>query len=187
VTGRHVVMVDFSYKRDVLLKMAEKSAHILILDHHKTAEADLVDLPANVECVFDMNRSGPNVAWDRYFPNQRPPKLIEHALMPGTRPDISSRIAPNAGPYPTGCRLRRVISGGTGGQIVEIERHIIAVDIDLKNAVDRIAQRASIYMNLDAAALGGGFGPALVQLLPIPERLAVPENEGGVQTMGGQP
>jgi oligoribonuclease NrnB/cAMP/cGMP phosphodiesterase (DHH superfamily) len=41
VTGRHVVLVDFSYKRPVLEKMAESARSILILDHHKTAEADL--------------------------------------------------------------------------------------------------------------------------------------------------
>ena len=41
VTGRHVVMVDFSYKRPVLEKMAGSARSILILDHHKTAQADL--------------------------------------------------------------------------------------------------------------------------------------------------
>ena len=35
VTGKDVVMVDFSYKRPVLLEMAEKANSILILDHHK--------------------------------------------------------------------------------------------------------------------------------------------------------
>src|SRR4051812_40261454 len=49
VTGRHVIMVDFSYKRPVLLEMAAKAESILILDHHKTAAEDLVDLPSNVE------------------------------------------------------------------------------------------------------------------------------------------
>ena len=36
VTGKDVVMVDFSYKRPVLLEMAEKANSILILDHHNT-------------------------------------------------------------------------------------------------------------------------------------------------------
>ena len=42
VTGKDVVMVDFSYKRPVLLEMAEKANSILILDHHKTSAEDLV-------------------------------------------------------------------------------------------------------------------------------------------------
>ena len=58
VTGRDVLMVDFSYKRPVLVQMAAKAKSILILDHHKTAQADLVDLPDNVQTIFDMERSG---------------------------------------------------------------------------------------------------------------------------------
>ena len=36
VTDKDVVIVDFSYKRPVLLEMAAKANSILILDHHKT-------------------------------------------------------------------------------------------------------------------------------------------------------
>lgn len=46
VTGKDVVIVDFSYKRPVLLEMAEEANSILIIDHHKSAvDEDLqVDL-----------------------------------------------------------------------------------------------------------------------------------------------
>jgi oligoribonuclease NrnB/cAMP/cGMP phosphodiesterase (DHH superfamily) len=78
VEGREVVMVDFSYKRHVLLEMAAKAKSILILDHHKTAQDDLIDLPDNVVCVFDMTRSGVMLAWDYFFPQETPPMLIHH-------------------------------------------------------------------------------------------------------------
>jgi len=77
VEGRDVVMVDFSYKRAVLEEIRERAASVLILDHHKTAEADLRDLPGVVS-VFDMNRAGARITWDHYFPNQEPPKLLLH-------------------------------------------------------------------------------------------------------------
>jgi oligoribonuclease NrnB/cAMP/cGMP phosphodiesterase (DHH superfamily) len=54
----HVVIADFSYKRDVFMAIAEHVTKVTILDHHKTAMEDLVDLPDNVEVVFDMERSG---------------------------------------------------------------------------------------------------------------------------------
>lgn len=93
VTGKSVVMVDFSYKRPVLLDMATKAESILILDHHKSAAEDLVDLPANVVAVFDMERSGAMMAWQHFFPDVPPPRLIEHIqdrdlwrfALPGTR------------------------------------------------------------------------------------------------------
>jgi hypothetical protein len=43
VTGRDVIIVDFSYKRPVIEAMALKAHSILILDHHKSAVADLGD------------------------------------------------------------------------------------------------------------------------------------------------
>lgn len=78
VTGKDVVMVDFSYKRTVLLEMAEKANSILILDHHKTAVEDLVDLPANVTAKFDMDRSGAMLTWGHFFPGEAPPPLLLH-------------------------------------------------------------------------------------------------------------
>lgn len=104
VTGRDVVLVDFSYKRDVLMQMAEKANSILILDHHKTAAADLDGFwqpPARYEdfiagvapalreeglppvnAIFDMNRSGAMITWDYFYSQEgarvEPPKLLEH-------------------------------------------------------------------------------------------------------------
>lgn len=78
VTGKDVVMVDFSYKRETLLEMASSAHSILILDHHKTAKEDLIDLPINVICKFDMNRSGAMLTWDHFFPSETPPALLLH-------------------------------------------------------------------------------------------------------------
>lgn len=63
-----VYLVDFSYKRPVLLEMAKFAKNIIIIDHHKTAQEDLVDLPDNVECHFDMEHSGAMLTW-MYFVN----------------------------------------------------------------------------------------------------------------------
>ena len=77
VEGRDVLLVDFSYKRATLEAMREKAASITILDHHKTAEADLKGL-AGVTTVFDMERAGARITWDYFFPNQKPPQLLLH-------------------------------------------------------------------------------------------------------------
>jgi uncharacterized protein len=55
VTGRNVIIVDFSFKREVLLAMKSKAKSLLVLDHHKTAKDDLDGLDF---CVFDMEKSG---------------------------------------------------------------------------------------------------------------------------------
>lgn len=57
----HVVIADFSYLRPQMLELAAAAGSVTVLDHHKTAEANLVDLPSNVETVFDMDRSGAGI------------------------------------------------------------------------------------------------------------------------------
>lgn len=114
VTGEHVVIVDFSYPEATLLGMAETAASILILDHHRTAQKDLADLPiacalwedhvsssvveedgwGRIGVEFDMNRSGAMMAWNYFHPSDEPaPTLIQHVQdrdlwqfkIPGTR------------------------------------------------------------------------------------------------------
>ncbi len=77
-TGREVVMVDFSYKRPTLLAIAAQAKSVLILDHHKSAEAELVDLPANVIAEFDMERSGAMMAWGHYHHPTHHGDLVMH-------------------------------------------------------------------------------------------------------------
>jgi oligoribonuclease NrnB/cAMP/cGMP phosphodiesterase (DHH superfamily) len=81
VTGREVYLVDFSYPRAVLREMARGAATLTVLDHHKTAQADLegfTDEAPNATVVFDMDRSGCAIAWDFMFPNQPRPLLLGH-------------------------------------------------------------------------------------------------------------
>lgn len=78
VTARSVIMVDFSYKRPVLLAMAAAAEDILILDHHKSAAEELVDLPDNVVAIFNMDKSGAVLAWEAFHPEGTVPELYEH-------------------------------------------------------------------------------------------------------------
>ena len=92
VTGRDVILVDFSYKRPVIEKMIQGCKSLLILDHHKTAQADLAGLPPAgvsrhewaqkavagikpVGVLFDMNRSGAGISWD-FFNNLAHPEAM---------------------------------------------------------------------------------------------------------------
>lgn len=92
VHKKQVFMVDFSYKRPVLLEMAAKAESIVILDHHDTAEQELVDLPSNVTAIFDQAKSGAVLAWE-YFVGPDVPGLINivqdrdlwQFKLPGTR------------------------------------------------------------------------------------------------------
>lgn len=96
VTGRDVLMVDFSYKRPVIEEMSRAANSILILDHHKSAAEDLADLPPARETwamhlayagapacpwvgvVFDQERSGAGITWDYFHAGVGRPRLISY-------------------------------------------------------------------------------------------------------------
>jgi oligoribonuclease NrnB/cAMP/cGMP phosphodiesterase (DHH superfamily) len=80
VNGLDVLLVDFSYKKDVLVNMLKVAASITILDHHITAEKELADLLASGEIngLFDMNKSGAMLTWEWFNPGTPAPKLIEY-------------------------------------------------------------------------------------------------------------
>jgi oligoribonuclease NrnB/cAMP/cGMP phosphodiesterase (DHH superfamily) len=67
--GDDVIIVDFSYSREVLINLHSKVNSLLLIDHHKTAEASLAGLPF---CKFDMSRSGASLAWDTLIGGPRP-------------------------------------------------------------------------------------------------------------------
>ena len=69
VTGKNVVIVDFSYKRPVLAEMLKAANSILVLDHHKTAEADLGDGYEGACRFFSMAHFTGVVDWKRYQDN----------------------------------------------------------------------------------------------------------------------
>jgi nanoRNase/pAp phosphatase (c-di-AMP/oligoRNAs hydrolase) len=75
VKGHDVVIVDFSFRRDVMLALAEEANSIVVLDHHVTAEAALKGLDF---AHFDMERSGAGLAWDHFFPGKRRPWLVDY-------------------------------------------------------------------------------------------------------------
>jgi hypothetical protein len=102
VTGRDVLLVDFSYKRGVLEEMALSARGIIVLDHHRTAEADLSGYPTvpltfrpdeferledsarengvlPIAAIFDMHWSGAAIAWDFFHGVEHPrPMLVEY-------------------------------------------------------------------------------------------------------------
>lgn len=99
VKGKHVIMVDFSYKRPVLEAMAAGCETMVVLDHHKTARDDLAGYPGpgafynqgdimefdrdfgnttKIHALFDMERSGAGIAWDYFHKGLERPNIVSY-------------------------------------------------------------------------------------------------------------
>lgn len=70
-----VFIVDFSFKKEILLEIKSKVRELTVIDHHKTAEEDLRGLDF---CVFDMTKSGALLTFEYFFPNDEVPKLVQY-------------------------------------------------------------------------------------------------------------
>lgn len=66
-----VWVLDFAYPRAVTEALIERAKYVTILDHHKTAAADLGDLGK-----FDMTKSGAVMAWERFHKDRPIPELV---------------------------------------------------------------------------------------------------------------
>lgn len=103
--GKHILIVDFSFKADVLARLVanDGAASVVILDHHKTAREDLepflfhesspgaigaADVSGMLRdldelrrppivALFDMERSGAGMAWDFCYGHDTRPKLVD--------------------------------------------------------------------------------------------------------------
>ena len=91
VAGKDVLIVDFSYKKPDMEKLASQARRIVVLDHHKTAKEELADF-VQLQCVggpfekryadrmiggvgvcFDMEKSGCRLAWEYCFGDEPMP------------------------------------------------------------------------------------------------------------------
>ncbi|AFO71775.1 phosphohydrolase [Caulobacter phage phiCbK] len=100
VLGRHVLLVDFSFKKEELKRIAQIAASVTIIDHHKSAAEDLKDFivsealmdltPAEyaelchfagrlpIRALFDMDRSGAGMTWDFFHRDTPRMKIIDY-------------------------------------------------------------------------------------------------------------
>jgi len=79
VEGKTVIMADFSYDYDTITQMARSAHSIYIFDHHKTAQAALLNnMPDNVYVMFDMIRCGAAILYNHYNSGLPLPVLIDY-------------------------------------------------------------------------------------------------------------
>jgi len=104
IVDRNLLITDFSYKPDLLADLLKRgAASIVILDHHKTAEADLQAITATTWCGqqivaadmdrifkdfrklgrppmiahFDMEHSGAALTWEFCYPDRPLPIMVQ--------------------------------------------------------------------------------------------------------------
>ena len=73
VTGKKVVILDFSYNNATTKALIEQAEELWVIDHHKSNMVELHDI-SNTH--FDMTKSGAMLAWEFFHPGKEAPKFI---------------------------------------------------------------------------------------------------------------
>ncbi len=175
VRGRRVLVVDFAFARDVTEALRTEAADLRVLDHHRSAAADLRGL---AYCEFDMNRSGAVMAWEHLHRAPVPPLLryvqdrdLWRNALPGSA-EVSAALS--AHPYD--------VHVWDGLDVEALRREGAVLLRYQRQLVDRIAARAT------PIELGGVRVPVVnspVLQSEIGDRLARGQPFAGVWWQGG--
>ena len=75
--GKCLLICDYSYPKDILMKLLTVVKKLLILDHHKTSQEALADIPDTYK-VFDMKKSGASLTWEYFHMKLPSPLLVQY-------------------------------------------------------------------------------------------------------------
>lgn len=73
--GKTIYVVDFSFFVPLLNELIENNISVVVIDHHKSVEADIRSFPQN---IFDINHSGCALTWQYFHPDTEMPILLRY-------------------------------------------------------------------------------------------------------------
>lgn len=148
VSGRNVLIADFSYPEEVLREMAAVAQSVTVLDHHKTAEHVKVLIRENViRGVFDLDRSGAGLCYEYVWGSPVLPKLVAHVQdrdlwrfeIPDTQEVTAflSSLGMTADSLPAWTEAARALDGGRRHEVVPAGAAIIRQrSVDMQTVID---------------------------------------------------
>jgi uncharacterized protein len=122
VAALNVAIVDFSYKRLEMGILSASAKSILVLDHHKTAAAELDGIEkqySNLQVVFDMERCGSVLAWQHFFPDEPMPLFLAYIQ----DRDLWTKKLPGIEEFTSALRSYSMDFGIWNELILESDRH----------------------------------------------------------------
>ena len=80
VSGRDLVIADFSYPLEIMRRLLTAADSITIIDHHVSAARELQPLldAGDIDGIFDMQKSGAMLTWEWFHPGEPAPRLLEY-------------------------------------------------------------------------------------------------------------
>ena len=71
-----IYLVDFAYPRETTLELQQCHQEVIILDHHKTAQEQLLGIKG-ISALFDLSKSGAMLTWEYFYPETPAPYTVK--------------------------------------------------------------------------------------------------------------
>lgn len=79
ITGKNIIIVDFSYKKNTMRRICERANYVILLDHHESASDELDDFHAhNCYVNIQVGVAASELAWRHFFPTNPIPWFIQY-------------------------------------------------------------------------------------------------------------
>lgn len=165
--GATVYILDFCYPRDVITALHEQMSSLTILDHHRTAEAELEGLDYG---HFDNSKSGAVLAWEHFHPDEDVPELLRyvmdrdlwHHALPNSR-EVSAALASHPMDFELWSQLEPAKLAREGEPILRYQQQQVALLAD-QARFDLMEGHRVPFVN--APVLGSEVGEELLQRHP---------------------
>lgn len=82
--GKIVVITDFSYPLDFIVKISKVAKRLMMFDHHASAKINFIDIDIGMfdcptDILFDDQHSGAGLAWSHLYENHEVPAIVRCA------------------------------------------------------------------------------------------------------------
>jgi oligoribonuclease NrnB/cAMP/cGMP phosphodiesterase (DHH superfamily) len=75
LNNKEIYILDYSFDKPTLEQLSLNNRSIVVIDHHRSAEATVTSFPQN---IFDLNHSGAVLSWQYFHPDTEVPELLNY-------------------------------------------------------------------------------------------------------------
>lgn len=162
-----VFILDFCYPRAVIVDLAARMESLTVIDHHKTAEAELVGLDF---AHFDNEKSGAVLSWEYFHPGEPVPELLRYVMdrdlwrheLPRSR-EVSAALSAEQMDFELWSRLEPAKLAVDGASILRYQRQQVGILSDQARFENMAGYRVPVA---NAPLLGSEVGEELLRRHP---------------------
>lgn len=166
-TGHAVFLLDFSYSRETTVALRERVRELHVLDHHHTAAKELEGLDY---AVFDNEKSGAVLAWERFHPGEAVPDLLRYVMdkdlwrfeLPRSR-EVAAGLSAHPFDFEVWSELKIADLAEEGATVLRYQKVVIDVICRQARDIELAGYRVPV---VNATMLGSEVGAELLARHP---------------------